>query len=231
MTERRYTEDEVAEIFRRATETAVRARGQAPTGEGMTLAQLQDIGREVGIAPDQVRQAAVALDRQPQTARRTVLGIPIGVSRTVELGRELDDDEWERLVVDLRQTFDAKGTLSRDGSLRQWTNGNLHVYLEPGEHGHRLRMRTLNDSLMLGALAGSFLSAFFLLVTVAVAAKRGLYVGPLVFPGLISLGAAGLASASLLRLPGWARRRLSQMEQIGTRLLSARGSTPDDPTE
>ena len=40
MTERRYTEDEVAEIFRRATETAVRARGQAPTGEGMTLAQM-----------------------------------------------------------------------------------------------------------------------------------------------------------------------------------------------
>jgi hypothetical protein len=231
MTDRRYSEDEVAEIFRRATETAVRGRGQLPTGDGMTLAQLQDIGREVGIAPDQVRQAAVALDRPPQMSQRRVLGIPIGVSRTVELGRELNDDEWERLVVDLRQTFDAKGTLSRDGSLRQWTNGNLHIYLEPGEHGHRLRMRTLNESLMLGALAGSFLSAFFLLITAAVAAKRGMDIGRLAVPGVMSLGAAALASASLLRLPGWARQRLTQMEGVAARLLSGRTAPPDDPAQ
>jgi hypothetical protein len=231
MTERRYTEEEVAEIFRRATETAVRGKTQAPTGEGMTLAQLQDIGREVGIAPEQVEYAAVALDHPPQAARRTLLGFPIGVSRTVELGRELNDDEWERLVVDLRQTFDAKGNMTREGSLRQWTNGNLHVYLEPGEHGHRLRMRTVNEGGMLAAFMGSFFGAFFLLVGVAVFAKRGPDVGRLAFPGLLALSGAAVAATSLLRLPGWARRRLDQMEQIAARLLSARSSEPGDPTE
>ena len=44
-------------------------------------------------------------------------------------------------------------------------------------------------------------------------------------------GYALIAAGAVATLPGWARRRLSQMEQIGTRLLSARGSTPDDPTE
>ncbi len=231
MTERRYTEEEVAEIFRLATETAVRGKTQVPTGEGMTLAQLQDIGREVGIAPEQVEHAAVVLDHPPEAARRTLLGIPIGVSRTVELGRALNDDEWERLVVDLRQTFDAKGVLSRDGSLRQWTNGNLHVYLEPGEYGHRLRMRTVNEGAVLGAFMGSAFAAFFLLVGIAVFAKHGMDVGRLAFPGLLALGGAAGAAANLLRLPGWARRRLSQMEQIAARLLSARGSGPGQPTE
>ena len=75
-------------------------------------------------------------------------------------------------------------------------------------------MRTVNEFAVLGAVAGHFFGAFFLLITVAVAARRGLDVGRLAFPALLALGGAAVAAASLLRLPGWARRRLSQMEQI-----------------
>jgi DNA-3-methyladenine glycosylase II len=37
----------------------------------------------------------------------------------------LSDDQWDRLVVDLRETFNAAGIVGREGSLRQWRNGNL----------------------------------------------------------------------------------------------------------
>ena len=46
MTERRYDEDEVAEIFGRATEAQLEAARQLPPGDGMTLAELQEIGRQ-----------------------------------------------------------------------------------------------------------------------------------------------------------------------------------------
>ena len=58
MTEPRYNEEEVAAIFERAAEAQQTARRHLPPGEGMTLADLQEIGREVGIPPELVAQAA-----------------------------------------------------------------------------------------------------------------------------------------------------------------------------
>jgi hypothetical protein len=86
-----------------------------------------------------VAQAAHALDLRGRAAARTFLGLPVGVERTVNLDRRLTDEEWERRVVELREVFQAGGTLSAQGSLRQWTNGNLHVVLEPTAEGSRLR--------------------------------------------------------------------------------------------
>ena len=57
--------------------------------------------------------------------------MPVGVSRTVTSAGNFTEREWERLVVDLRETFDAKGAVKREGSFRQWTNGNLQALVEP----------------------------------------------------------------------------------------------------
>src|SRR5687768_4485025 len=101
MTDRRFNEAEVDAIFKRATETQ-QARGrQLSSGDGMTLAELQEIGREAGIAPELVRQAALSIQQAGTASSRRFLGIPVGVSRTVDLGRQLTEQEWERLVVDL----------------------------------------------------------------------------------------------------------------------------------
>src|SRR5918999_400027 len=143
MTERRFNEAEVAAILERAAEAQHTGSHQLPSGEGMTLAELQTIGSEVGIDPRLVAQAAHALDRAGRSTSRRFLGLPIGVGRTIDLDRKLTDVEWERLVVDLRDTFDARGTIRQEGSFRQWTNGNLQALLEPTPTGHRLRLRTV----------------------------------------------------------------------------------------
>ncbi|MGH7710825.1 MAG: hypothetical protein ACREOG_06050, partial [Gemmatimonadaceae bacterium] len=137
MTERRFSDMEVAAIFERATEAREERQRELPasSGEGLTLAELQEIGRDVGISSDLIAHAAQMLDKGGQPTSRTFLGLPIGVGRTVDLDRRLSEDEWERLVVDLRETFDARGTVRREGSLRQWTNGNLQAVLEPTETG------------------------------------------------------------------------------------------------
>src|SRR5262249_60016969 len=123
--DRRYNDKEIAAIFRAASEAASReepSHDVVPADEGLTLTDLQAIGREVGIAPDAVAQAARALDTRVGTGARTLLGLRIGVSRTVNLNRRLTDEEWERLVVQLRDVFNARGRTRADGSLRQWTN-------------------------------------------------------------------------------------------------------------
>ena len=98
----------MAAIFRKATEEETAPR-QPLAGEGMTLRELQGIGQEVGIAPALIAQAALTLEQGGRPASRTFLGLPIGVARTVELDRPVTDEEWERLVVALRETFNAKG--------------------------------------------------------------------------------------------------------------------------
>src|SRR5437870_5501660 len=105
MNERRYNEAEVAAIFRVATEGAQTPAVGRPREEGLTLSDLQSIVNEVGIAPDAVAQAAHALDVQRPTAARTLLGLPIGVERTIALHRTLSDADWDLLVVELREVF------------------------------------------------------------------------------------------------------------------------------
>ena len=142
-TERRYTEDEVDSILDRATEAQTSRASNGPQGTGLTLRELQEIGREVGISEEEITRAATSLDHPTPvpTPDRRFLGQTIGVGRTVDLPRPLKDEEWHRLVVDLRETFDAKGKLGDDGPFRQWSNSNLQVFLEPSGGGQRLRLR------------------------------------------------------------------------------------------
>jgi hypothetical protein len=139
MSERRYTDEEVAAIFERAAETAHTALPVPAVGKGMTLAALQEIGRGVGISPVLISHAARTLETAGKpTSRR--------VGRTVEFDRPLSDSDWERLIADLRETFEARGMVRYDGPFRQWTNGNLQALAEPTPSGHRLRLQTVKGN-------------------------------------------------------------------------------------
>jgi hypothetical protein len=216
MTERRYTEAQIAEILQRATETPPQGMGAA---DGLTLRELQEIGREVGIPATAIARAAQSVDLPvPLTARR-FLGIPYSVSHTVALERELSDAEWERLVVDLRETFDARGRVRIEGGLRQWTNGNLHVFVEPTSSGDRLRMRTTKGDAV-GMLMLGLTSMGVSIAALAGAAMQGALGDTGMVVALATLGLAGAAAfvSRALVLPRWAETRKLQMEDVGERV-------------
>ena len=221
MSERRYNDDEVAEIFARASETEQGTRRQLPAAEGLTLAELQRIGQEAGIAPELVTHAAKSLDQPRQPATPVFLGLPIGAARTVRLDRRLTEAEWERLVVDVRETFNARGVIRSEGSFRQWSNGNLQVLLEPDGEGQRVRFRTIKGSarpfMLMGlALAGVSIAGFLSALAGGVNAGDALaQVGSMVVVG------AGFFAYGALPLTRWARLRRQQMEHIAQRLTFA----------
>jgi hypothetical protein len=223
MTERRYNEDEVASIFERASEVQRRALPAARPGEGLTLPALQDIGREVGIPPELVAGAARSLSLTSRPAARRFLGLPIGVGRTVDLERPLTEEEWHRLVVDLRETFDARGRVSGEGPFKQWTNGNLEALLEPTPDGQRLRLRTLKSSAM------GMMSVGLILLGIGGAVAAGAVLGgdfAARLPGLATLFAmgSGFVAVNAIRLPAWARLRRRQMHEVAERLALATAS-------
>jgi hypothetical protein len=220
MTERRYSAEEVSAIFEQAAQAEQSGRLPAGRSQGMTLAEVQAVGAEAGIPTELVRQAARSLDHRPQPANRSFLGLPFRVGLNVSLHRTLSDAEWERFVVDLRETFDARGVVRQDGSLRQWTNGNLQVLVEPYDGGYRVRFRTMNGSVGAYVAAGLAMGvggAFALLT--AVVGQGLVESGAVVSAGLMTLVGGGLMSAGALRLPGWARLRRRQMEELSRRLV------------
>jgi hypothetical protein len=226
MTDRRYTEEEVAQIIQRAAENQQSTKHQLVPVEGLTLTELQEIGREVGISPELMRAAANALDAPPQRGSRRWLGLPIGVSRTIELDRRLSESEWERLVVDLRETFDARGSVRSEGSFKQWTNGNLQALVEPMGTGDRVRLRTIKGNMRnvirggLALLGGSGVIAFIYSLTGNVRTDN------LETLGILALTGLAMLTLPAFVLPSWARERRLQMDEIAARLKERNEDSP-----
>lgn len=196
------------------------------SSEGLTLAELQQIGRETGITPEFIARAAATVDRVDSALPSdTYFGLPVSVARTVDLPGTLSDGDWDRLVVDLRETFEAHGEIRRDGSLREWRNGNLRALVEPTESGDRLHFRTRKGNAQSGLLGGL---AFFAmgLAFLLIAAVTGRLADPdslvLALFAAIGLGSAGIAA---YRLPRWAEERGQQMEAIAARAIERAGTS------
>jgi hypothetical protein len=223
MSERRYGDDEVRKIFSLATAGTPREQTLPGESGGLTLDQLQRIGQEAGIEPARVAQAAEMLDARgkPAPVRRS-FGLPVGVSRVVALPRAPTDREWEQLIGEFRTTFGTQGRATTSGGLREWSQGGLHISVEPTEHGEQFRLSTLKeDAIALNGLA-VVMSAFSVIMSAAVTAA-GKPEKALVILGMFGGMALASFGANVIRLPGWARERERQMEAIAehaVRLLS-----------
>jgi hypothetical protein len=221
VTERRFSEDEVAAIFRKAAEAQHTNQQVLPSREGLTLRELHDIAREVGIAPELIDSASTAIARAGTPTSQTFLGLPIGVGRTIDLGRKLSEEEWDRLVVDMRETFNARGRIRRDGTLRQWSNGNLQALLEPTATGQRVRLRTVKGDAR-GMIGGglAMLTAGATGIVAALAQGATGDAGMLSSMGFLATMGGVMFGLGALRLPGWARLRRKQMSDIAERLAA-----------
>jgi len=156
MSARHYNEEEIREILTLATElqpdppagpsqhALVRPESHAPPERGLTLAELEEVGRKAGIPARRIAQAAAELDiaRAPGADGETYLGVPVTTRHAVRLPRMLTEEEWDRFVVRLRDTFDSTGEVRSEGTLQTWSDGTVDVMLEPLAQGARLRFRS-----------------------------------------------------------------------------------------
>lgn len=222
MQERRYTDQEVEEIFRSAAAAGV-TKTDAHERGGHTLAELQAIGREVGIPEQEIAQAAARLSRtEAAVPRGHLLGMPVSVGRSVELPRAPTEREWGVLVSELRDLFDAHGRESSAAGIRSWRNGNLRVVIEPTELGHRLRMRTRKGD----AAPSLALAVLFLVLSMLALFGEGGGVGELSEAVLFALLSIGTVAFNALRLPAWVAERDQQMEYFAGRTLELLGRAP-----
>lgn len=228
MSTRKYGDDEVREIFSLAT-TGDAREGVLPVEVGgLTLEQLKQIGREAGIEPARVERAAASLDvrGRPATIKRA-FGMPIGVSRVVDLPRAPTDREWEQKIAEFRSTFGVQGVATNTGGIRDWAQGNLHVCVEPTERGEQLRLSTIkSDAVSLNGL-GLVMGGMSILMG-AVVTAGGKPDKALVIVGMFGGLSLAAFATNLIRLPRWAREREGQMEVIAERAVKLLGKPDGD---
>lgn len=214
MTKRRYGDEEVREIFSLATTGDMHDQSLPLESGGLTLDELQRIGQEAGIEPALVAQAAEKLDARGRPAPvQRALGLPIGVSRVVDLPRAPTDREWEQLISQFRTTFGVQGHATTSGGLRQWSHGNLHISVEPTAQGEQLRLSTRNEAAV--ALNGfGILVGGMSVLTGAAAAAAGKPDKALIVLGVFGGMALAAFATNLFRSPRWAREREQQMGAI-----------------
>jgi hypothetical protein len=230
---RTYDDDEVREIFSLAAESPGSAPPTETAGSGLTLPELQEVGREVGLEPERVARAAALLDAGSEPVpRETALGVPVRVGRDVELPRPLTDHEWEIVAAELRDTFDSGGRVVSRGSTREWSDGEVHAWLEPTPTGHRLRLAARSQPVTALTVAGLFglFAGLLLLLTSGLDATTFGSTWELLLPALLALVGGGAAGMNVLRLRRWADDRERRMAHVAERARAlAEGTPPDEP--
>jgi tRNA A-37 threonylcarbamoyl transferase component Bud32 len=121
--ERRYSEREVEEIVRRASEDQL----VHPTEEGMSLGTVQRIADEVGIPPERVAQAArrLAATRASQVpaeggAGTFWLGGPTRITWERVVDGTLSTSACDAIVDEVQGTFSTRGEVDTIGGALTW---------------------------------------------------------------------------------------------------------------
>lgn len=220
---RTYTQDEVREIIRRAAETTAKKQRSESEDSGLSIEDLKDLAVSTGLDPEVMLAAARSLDRDVEESfEKRVLGVKISAAHAVRVEGRLSDEEWQSLVADCRSTFAARGRVHDQAGLREWSNGNLHVLVEPAGEDSIIRMRTHKgqaQSIVAGgvAMALSFTAAILSTYAGGGAADNLL---PLVM--IIVALTAGAGVFSRKRVGDWSQTRESQMADIGRRVEQRR---------
>lgn len=117
--ERLFTDEEVRAILKRAVGKGPPSRTAAPR-EGLSLADLQAIGREVGIDPARLEHAAMAVAHGETAWSDRLLGTPrvVHVERSVE--GEFDPEATPEVLALIRRVMGHHGEVSEVRGSLEW---------------------------------------------------------------------------------------------------------------
>ena len=224
--ERRFTDRDVALILQRASELDRDGDGEA-LSRGLSLADLQEIGSEVGLGGELIARAAREVAGTGwRRGGRSVLGAPLVQREIRAVPGELDPEALGVLVSRVEETVPAQGTVTEALETVRWqAQGRFlgrQVALEPGEGETRIRVEeryTSRSRLLLQGIPAIYGALFGAVVGSEM-------VGPLA--GVAGAVAVALAVWVVARVvwDGMARRSARRVHQVAEDLAAAARRLP-----
>lgn len=233
MSDRRFTDKEVALILRRASELEdSRGEGSVP-GRGLSLTDLQEIAAEAGINPDLIGRAVAELEDRRSLDPVSLLG-PTTVSREVRaVADPVSEETLAELIRIIDQEVKDQGTVQEALGAVRWTGKSLflstQVSLEPSEEETLVRVEERYTDALRGMLHG-IPSSYGLILGLPIFLE-GLNLGaPLSVALAVATGAAGWALGDTIwrRLARKSRTRVGRLAEKLT-MAASRALPPLEP--
>jgi hypothetical protein len=194
--ERLFSDEEVALILRKATQLEGPG-GALETGDGLSLAEIQRIGREVGIRPEVVARAAALLQVDRPGRADRLLGGPAVYRAEREVVGAIAREDFGVVVDAVRRVTGESGTVSDVLNGLEWRSAGVAALAVT------VRPRNGHTAVQVLANRGIARVGLYALSTMAALVAGGI-TGAIVEPGV----AGGIAV-----MGAW----------IGAALLTARG--------
>jgi hypothetical protein len=231
-TDRRYTDREVALILRKAAQLDTGA--VAPeAGEGLSLAEIERIAREVGIAPDLVARAATLLSTEVPSTSARIFGGPANFRAEHEAGGALPRERYGDVVEAIQRVLDKSGKVSEvlDGLEWQTLGETTQITVVVRPTADRTRIQ------ILGNRGGSAVLAYlpFGLAAFIGGAATGAILEPGVGGGILIVGTA-LGAGFLAARTVWSaatrrfRRTFASLTDAVTTAVEQHVESPDSPS-
>lgn len=225
---RRLTEKEIQQVFRRAAELQEK-HGSELAEWGPTPAEVMKLGEELGMDADSLRAAVDEVLGGVTRAKRGLWGDGFSFESDRTYDAELTDDEWHELLQHLRSRFGRTGSVAEVAGAREWDGSQAvldPIHLSARSKAGSTRVSIKSDTYGAAVVTGIISSFSLLIVALAISKATGL---PAITEWLISAGIFGAAAAAWRKIMGWmgTRRRMAieetegAIEQLVDRLATA----------
>lgn len=231
---RTYTEREVSDIIERAVERQ-QAADEGDVSPGLTLDEIERLGREAGIDPAHLRAAAEEVDAAGRTLtrQRSQTRTQVVVERWIDA--PLTSAGWEDVVALLRERFgphagamlasDAGESVQQIGETYEWSHTSVlgvrtRVSVSPRGGRTRLRMTQLvglSSPTVEGIAYGAVIALVMGLVVGGVgAAMAGLTDVAIVLVVVMAMLASWAVAAPLVTVADrrWRARKLDDLDAL-----------------
>jgi len=224
----RYSDREVAQILRRAV--ALQEKQGAGTGRGLSLEEMKEVAREVGVDPRFVVEAAHTLARSAAAGGNRVLGGPTRMNAVQVLEQRFRMVQMAGVIEELRHVTGHHGRAAQLADSIEWYGkdslGAMHVSVS--RVGGETRVRVMGNRTEAAAVLYSIGGSIAVIVAGIVGGALSQF-----GPAAVALGVAGFTGASLLALRSawshYARRWDQRVRSTLGSVVNVLRDTGDEP--
>lgn len=124
--EHRYSRDEISKILKRAAELEHKDDID-DDGEGLTVEELQQVSKEVGLHPKYIQRALDELNNPNPSISSNIFGGPFAYHLSNTANGSLSEKEWEEVVSEIRRIHGGIGKTSKLGNTFEWEQRKQEV--------------------------------------------------------------------------------------------------------
>lgn len=225
----RFNRDEISKILKRAAELE-HNENIDDDSDGLTLQELQQVSKEVGIDPKYIQLALRELQTPTRSLTSNILGGPFKYNILEAAPGTLTEEEWEEVVSEIRRIHGGIGKTSKLGNTFEWEQrkqeiGYIQVSLSPKKDHTKIHINA--NYRYYASMIYTFTGVFGTILLIKLFGSMG-------FSGIsqaiaATLGATGILTTTRFYLSSWMKKKRKTYDKLIGRFQEM--LSPDHQTE